>query len=114
MPNANYTFKFAVKKYSNETTNICWGSLETYLNAPEKFGDILTSSCDRWEDPETPSFVIQMYAESSFYFHYDYTPRKTTDYKYQYAILDLGATFVNSTEEYNPKMISGGVVASRP
>ena len=30
-PDEDYSFKVAVKKYSNEITNLCWGSFYTYI-----------------------------------------------------------------------------------
>ena len=71
-PNQPYTIKFAVKKYSNQITKICWGSMIVYIQNPKFFKDVSESSCSKWIDPIIPSFVAELYVEGTPKFEMDY------------------------------------------
>jgi hypothetical protein len=73
--------------------------------------------CNEWVDPETPSYVLQISAQGSFYFHYDYTPNNLEFLSAPYlGLLELGANFtkIGVTDSEDPKLINDGCLAMYP
>ena len=117
-PNKDYSFKVAVKKHSDEITNLCWGSLYTYFDLQDEIADEYTF-CEQWVDPRTPSYVLEIFAQGSFYFHYDYTPNYLDFLSVPYlGLLELGASFSTKgdtdSENQNCNLINDGCLAEYP